>query len=190
MENVLKSQDVKQNAQHALARLAGHPATEEPLQRLTAVTMDESVIRNKSPLIEAERLRAVSDLLQDSHFSPVGHNKGAYTLHLSLRGQHLMMEIGESEIRNNVVTLSLPLAPLRPIIRDYFMMAEAFYKAAKSARMGRLQTIDMARRGLHDEGAKVLKEHLREKIVLDKGTARRLFTLICVLHVRSIGLPS
>lgn len=173
-----------------MARLAGHPAAEEPLQRLTAVTMDESVIRNKSPLIEAERLRAVSDLLQDSHFAPVGHEKGAYTLHLSLRGQHLMMEIGESDIRNHLLTVSLPLTPLKTVIRDYFMMADAFYKAAKSARMGRLQTIDMARRGLHDEGAKALKEHLRGKIVLDKGTARRLFTLICVLHIRGIGLPS
>lgn len=170
--------------------LAGLSVPEAPLQRLSAITMDESLIRNKSPLIEAERLRAISDLLQDSHFSPVGHSHGAYRLHLTLRGQHLLMDIGESEIRNNILSVSLPLAPLRQTIRDYFLMAEAFYKAAKSARMGRLQTIDMARRTLHDEGAKLLKKHLHDKIVLDKPTARRLFTLICVLHIRNLGLPN
>jgi len=150
-------------------------------QRLSKVTLDESSIGRSSPDIEHERAVAIYDLLEDNSFAPAGHDGGPYALHLSITENRLVFDI-RLEDGAPVMAHLFSLTPLRRIVKDYFMICDSYYKAIRTATPSQIEAIDMGRRGLHNEGSELLMERLKEKIEVDFDTARRLFTLICVLH--------
>jgi uncharacterized protein (UPF0262 family) len=150
-------------------------------QRLVAVTLDEGSIGRSNPDVEHERAVAIYDLLEDNVFHPVDHDGGPYALHLSLTESRLVFDIRLSD-GTPVVAHFLSVTPLRRIVKDYFMICDSYYQAIRTATPSQIEAIDMGRRGLHNDGSNLLLERLKEKIELDFDTARRLFTLICVLH--------
>jgi uncharacterized protein (UPF0262 family) len=150
-------------------------------QRLVKVTLDEGSIGRSSADIEHERAVAIYDLLEDNSFAPVDHDGGPYVLHLSIAENRLVFDI-RSEEGAPVMAHLFSLTPLRRIVKDYFMICDSYYKAIRTSTPSQIEAIDMGRRGLHNEGSELLMERLKEKIAVDFDTARRLFTLICVLH--------
>jgi len=157
--------------------------TRDLAQRIVNLKLDEKSVVRRSPDVEHERAVAIYDLLEDNHFAPVGDYAGPYVLHLAIEENRLLFRIhDESDVLLGTVTL--PLSPFRRIVKDYFTVCESYFEAIKTASPSRIESIDMGRRGLHDEGTELLRERLREKIAVDFDTARRLFTLICVLHIR------
>jgi len=151
--------------------------------RLTRVTLDEATLVAHGPDAEHEREVAIFDLLQDNVFQVVGHDSGPYVLGLGVRDNRLSLDIGD-EAGNHVRKLALPFALFRSLVRDYFTICEAYYDAIKTASRSRIETLDMGRRSLHDEGAGLLRERLSGVIEVDDVTSRRLFTLICALHFK------
>ena len=154
---------------------------DQPSQRLVKITLDEGSIGRSIPDIEHERAVAIYDLLEDNSFAPVDHDGGPYALHLSITENRLVFDI-RREDGAPVMAHLLSLTPLRRIVKDYFMICDSYYKAIRTATPSQIEAIDMGRRGLHNEGSELLMERLKEKISVDFDTARRLFTLICVLH--------
>jgi uncharacterized protein (UPF0262 family) len=154
---------------------------DQPTQRLIKVTLDESSIGRSSPDIEHERAVAIYDLLEDNSFAPVDHDGGPYALHLSIAENRLVFDI-RNEDGTPVMAHLFSLTPLRRIVKDYFLICDSYYKAIRTSTPSQIEAIDMGRRGLHNEGSELLMERLKEKIAVDFDTARRLFTLICVLH--------
>jgi uncharacterized protein (UPF0262 family) len=150
-------------------------------QRLVAVTIDENSIGRSGPDIEHERAVAIYDLLEDNAFAPVGDGQGPFTLHLGITGNRLMLDIRHADGSPGMVHL-MSLSPLRRIVKDYFMVCDSYYQAIRAATPERIEALDMGRRSLHDEGSVLLMERLKRKVTVDFDTARRLFTLICVLH--------
>ena len=151
--------------------------------RLSAVDIDESIGSGLSADIDHERRVAIYDLIEDNSFAVVGHAGGPYRLQLSAADNRIIFDIwSESEERVSMIGLSL--SPFRRIVKDYFMICESYYKAIRTSTPSQIETIDMARRGLHNEGSELLKERLEGKVVVDQVTSRRLFTLLCVLHWR------
>jgi uncharacterized protein (UPF0262 family) len=155
--------------------------TTAPRQRLVKVTLDEGSIGRSSPDIEHERAVAIYDLLEDNSFQPVDHDGGPYALHLSIAENRLVFDI-RNEDGAPVMAHLFSLTPLRRIVKDYFLICDSYYKAIRTSTPSQIEAIDMGRRGLHNEGSELLMERLKEKIAVDFDTARRLFTLICVLH--------
>lgn len=152
-------------------------------QRLTGITLDDGLVIRRSPEVEHERAVAIYDLLEDNFFRPLNAEGGPYRLHLSIAETRLQFDIRD-EAERTLDTVALPLQPFRRIIRDYFAVCETYYEAIKTASPARIEAIDMGRRGLHNEGSELLQERLNGRIEIDFQTARRLFTLICVLHIR------
>ncbi|WP_439271578.1 UPF0262 family protein [Pseudochrobactrum sp. HB0163] len=151
--------------------------------RLVDVELDET-IGQSTPDIEHERAVAIFDLIEENIFSPVGDTKdGPYRLRLSLIEKRLILHITR-ENGEEVATHILSLSPLRKVVKDYFLICESYYAAIRSASPSRIEAIDMGRRGLHNEGSQTLMNRLEGKIDMDFDTARRLFTLVCVLHWR------
>jgi uncharacterized protein (UPF0262 family) len=150
-------------------------------QRLVAVTLDEASIGRSGPDIEHERAVAIYDLLESNTFAPVGGERGPFRLHLSITGNRLMFDIRDGQSEPLMAHL-LSLSPLRRIVKDYFVICDSYYAAIRTATPERIEAIDMGRRALHDEGSQLLVERLKRKVHIDFDTARRLFTLICVLH--------
>jgi uncharacterized protein (UPF0262 family) len=149
--------------------------------RLIDLTLDQSIGKS-TPDVEHERAVAIFDLLEQNAFKPVGDTQaGPYQLNLSVVDNKLVFLITR-ENGQEVATHILSLGPFRRIIRDYYMICESYYEAIKTAAPGQIETIDMARRGVHNDGSETLQDRLDGKIVVDFDTARRLFTLICVLH--------
>ena len=152
-------------------------------ERIAALTLDERSVLRRSPQIEHERAVAVTDLLKDNRFAPVSGLAGPYRLHLAVEENRLTMAVsGSNGDGENIV---LPLFPFRRIVKDYFLVCESYYEAIRSRRLGQVEAIDVGRRSLHDEGSALLIERLAGKVAIDHDTARRLFTLICVLHMRA-----
>jgi uncharacterized protein (UPF0262 family) len=149
--------------------------------RLTAVTLDEASLGRSSDEIEHERRVAIYDLLEDNSFRPTGHDGGPYALHLGISGARLVFDIRLAD-STPVIAHMLSLAPFRRIVKDYFTVCDSYYAAIRTATPDRIEAIDMARRSLHDEGSTLVTERLKRKVDLDFDTARRLFTLITVLH--------
>ena len=150
--------------------------------RLVSVTLDEASLGHNNAEVEHEREVAIFDLLETNCFALEGHDAGGpYTLHLSLAENRLVLAIGDPE-GHPITHVMLSLSPFRRIVKDYFMLCESYYAAIKTAPPSRIEAIDMGRRGLHDEGSRLLMERLKGKISTDIATARRLFTLICALH--------
>ena len=154
-------------------------------QRIAAITLDERTVVRRSPAIEHERAIAITDLLKDNRFVPASGRAGPFDVHLAIAENRLAMEIrGESD--GVLETIVLPLAPLRRLVKDYFLVCESYYQAIGGGKgLARVEAIDAGRRSLHDEGAALLIERLAGKVAIDHATARRLFTLICVLHLRA-----
>jgi uncharacterized protein (UPF0262 family) len=154
---------------------------EKPSRRLIKITLDEGSIGRSSPDIEHERAVAIYDLIEDNSFAPVDHDGGPYVLHLSISENRLVFDI-RREDGTPLMAHLLSLTPLRRIVKDYFLICDSYYKAIRTATPSQIEAIDMGRRGLHNEGSDLLMERLKEKVEVDHDTARRLFTLICVLH--------
>ena len=152
-------------------------------QRLIDVELDDTIGRS-TPDVEHERAVAIFDLIEENSFSPVNDTgEGPYRLRLSLVEARLVFAISR-ENGEEVVTHILSLTPFRRIVKDYYMICESYYEAIRNSTPSQIEAIDMGRRGLHDEGSQTLKDRLSGKIDVDFGTARRLFTLVCVLHWR------
>jgi uncharacterized protein (UPF0262 family) len=150
-------------------------------QRLIKVTLDENSIGRSGAEIEHERAVAIYDLLEENNFAPVGGGKGPFALHLSLTGNRLMFDIRQADGEPVMVHL-LSLSPLRRIVKDYFLVCDNYYAAIRNAPPERIEALDVGRRSLHDAGSELLMERLKRKVAIDFDTARRLFTLVCVLH--------
>lgn len=151
--------------------------------RLSAITLDEKSVVQRSRAIEQEREIAIYDLLEANVFKPDGSPGGPYHLSLGVEETRLALDITlEDGSPHGKVLLSL--APLRKTVKDYFLVCENYYKAIRTAPPYQIESLDMARRTLHDEGAKELQVRLEGKIETDFDTARRLFTLVCVLQMR------
>nr|WP_316652268.1 UPF0262 family protein [uncultured Gellertiella sp.] len=152
------------------------------VHRLCDVILDETIGRS-TPDVEHERAVAIFDLIEENSFEPQGHPGGPYRLSLSLVDSRLVFGI-KTEAGEDVATHILSLTPFRRIIKDYFMICESYYEAIRSSTPSQIEAIDMGRRGIHNEGSQTLMDRLEGKIRIDFDTARRLFTLVCVLYWR------
>jgi uncharacterized protein (UPF0262 family) len=152
-------------------------------KRLIKVALEEDSSIRRSPEVEQERAIAVFDLLSENVFDLVGTPVGPYCLQIGIQENRLVLDVQDSD-EKPIEKILLPLSPLRSLIRDYFRICEAYYEAIKIASPSKIEAIDMGRRGIHDEGADILLRRLEPKIEIDVPTSRRLFTLICVLHIR------
>lgn len=151
--------------------------------RLVDVELDESIGRS-TPDVEHERAVAIFDLVEENSFRPVSDaGEGPYKLKLSLQESRLIFAVTR-ENGEAVVTHILSLTPFRRIVKDYYLICESYYDAIRSSSPSQIEAIDMGRRGLHNEGSQTLMDRLAGKIEVDFDTARRLFTLVCVLHWR------
>ncbi|PIV76798.1 MAG: hypothetical protein COW55_00280 [Rhodobacteraceae bacterium CG17_big_fil_post_rev_8_21_14_2_50_65_11] len=153
---------------------------------ICAIEIDDSDLPPPTPEIEQERKVAVFDLLEDNSFAlPVRDGGDApaapYTLHLAIRDRRLVFDV-DTEGGEDAAEFHLSLSPFRQVVKDYWQICESYYDAVKTLPPSKIEAIDMARRGIHDEGARVLQERLDGKAAVDHDTARRLFTLVCVLH--------
>src|SRR4249919_143388 len=160
---------------------AAQPTPAGAKRRLVAVVLDEESIGRSNPDVEHERQVAIYDLLEQNSFAPVGHESGPYTLHLSINGNRLVFDI-RLEDGTPVVAHLFSLTPLRRIVKDYYMICDSYYQAIRTATPDKIEAIDMGRRAIHNDGSRILVERLKGKVMVDLDTARRLFTLICVLH--------
>lgn len=152
-------------------------------RRIVNVALDERTVVRRSPEVEHERAVAIFDLIEENSFSLLDGGDGPYSLHLSIEESRLVIDVrGGDEAPIDKVMISL--APFRRVVKDYFTVCESYYQAIKRASPSQIEAIDMGRRGLHNEGSELLRERLAGKIEMDANTARRLFTLICVLHIR------
>ena len=156
-------------------------------QRIAKIELDEETIIWRNADIEQERRIAIFDLIEENTFKPVRAAErgasGPYHLTLAVRDGRLLMTIADSE-DTLVEELLLGLARFRRPIREYFAICDSYYQAIRKATPGEIETIDMARRGVHNRAAELLLERLEGKVETDFATARRLFTLICVLHIK------
>lgn len=150
--------------------------------RLVGVELDESLAGGTTADIEHERQVAIYDLLDENRFDIAGEASGPYRLRLAITEKRLVFAVETAEDNRAAGTILLSMTPFRRIVRDYFMVCESYYEAIRSAPASRIEAIDMGRRGLHDEGSRILQGRLAGKIEVDFATARRLFTLICALH--------
>ena len=152
------------------------------MTKLSKIEIDDAGLPPPTPEIEQERRVAIFDLLEETSFSlPGKETPDLLTLLLSIKDRRLVFDI-QSESEDKVAEFHLSLSPFRQIVKDYFQICESYFDAVKTLPPGQIETIDMARRGIHNEGANVLTERLEGKAEMDNDTARRLFTLICVLH--------
>ncbi len=154
--------------------------------RLIHVEIDDRNLAPPTPEIEQERRVAIFDLLEDNRFALPARSgretaQGPYRLTLAIRERRLVFDI-LNDTGEPAAEFHLSLGPFRQVVKDYFQICESYFDAVKRLPPSQIEAIDMARRGIHDEGARVLQERLEGKADVDKDTARRLFTLICVLH--------
>ena len=156
------------------------------MSRLCEITIDDTGLPRPTPEIEQERRVAIFDLIEDNRFVlPARSDRplppGPYRLHLAIRERRLVFDLS-SEAGEKAAEFHLSLGPFRQVVKDYFQICESYFEAVKRLPPSQIEAIDMARRGIHNEGARTLVERLEGKAELDIDTARRLFTLICVLH--------
>ncbi len=152
-------------------------------QRIIDITLDEHSVVRRSPDVEHERAVAIYDLLDENFFAPKTGQPGPFTLLLSVQENRLIFDV-RSETGAEIDRFAVPLVPFRRIVKDYFTVCESYYAAIKNAPPSQIEAIDMGRRALHNEGSELLRARLDEKVDTDFPTARRLFTLLCVLHLK------
>ncbi len=151
--------------------------------RIAAITLDEKSVVRRAPEIEHERTVAIFDLIEENSFRLKDGAGGPYALHLSIEDNRLMLDVRDAGDKP-LNKIALPVVSLRKIIKDYFQVCESYFAAIRQAAPSQIEAIDAGRRALHNEGSDLLRERLKDKIEIDLATARRLFTLVCVLHVR------
>ncbi len=156
------------------------------MTRLIHIELDDRNLPKPTPEIEQERSVAMFDLLEDNSFElsakdDVVRPGGPFELFLAIREGRLVFDLN-TEAKDKAAEFHLSLGPFKQVVKDYFQICASYFEAAKTMPPSQIEAIDMARRGIHNEGARVLQERLEGKAVVDKDTARRLFTLICVLH--------
>jgi uncharacterized protein (UPF0262 family) len=152
-------------------------------QRIAAITLDEHSVVRRSPEIENERAAAIGDLLRENSFAPASGQAGPFALHLAVEENRLLIEVSGTDATRE--TIQVGLGPFRRIVKDYFVVCESYYDAVRRQNLAQVEAIDAGRRSLHNEGSALLIERLADKVALDHDTGRRLFTLICVLHLRA-----
>ncbi|ADL01555.1 UPF0262 family protein [Brevundimonas subvibrioides] len=150
-------------------------------QRLASVDLDEATLPSATAEIEHERRVAIFDLVEKNVFTPEGADAGPYGLKLSLQDNRLVFDITGIDFAR---TYALSLTPLKSVLKDYLMICDSYYEALRGSSASQIEAVDMGRRGLHNEGAELLKARLDGKIEIDHETARRLFTLVCALYRR------
>ncbi|MCB1422270.1 MAG: UPF0262 family protein [Nitratireductor sp.] len=158
-------------------------AQDQSKNRLVDVVLDSDSFGRATPDVEHERAVAIFDLIEENSFRPEGDEGGPYKLSLSLAENRLVFNITRED-DSPVIVHMLSLTPFKRVIKDYFMICESYYEAIRTSSPAQIEAIDMGRRGLHNEGSQTLQDRLKGKIEVDFDTARRLFTLICVLHWR------
>ena len=151
-------------------------------QRIIDIELDDRTIIRRNDDVEQEKKIAVFDLLEGNHFNPAGH-EGPFRILLRVEDNRLAIDLRD-EAGAPLDTIRLGLARFRRLIRDYFAICDSYYTALRSDTPHRIEAVDMARRAVHNEAAELLKECLQDKVDLDFDTARRLFTLVCVLHIK------
>ncbi|WP_136439752.1 UPF0262 family protein [Pacificoceanicola onchidii] len=156
------------------------------MTHIAHIELDDGGLPPPTPEIEQERRVAMFDLMEENSFSlPVRDDrvvpKGPYNLGLSIREKRLVFDV-TTENSEKAAEFHLSLSPFRQVVKDYFQICKSYFDAVKTLPPSQIETIDMARRGIHNEGARILQERLEGKADIDDATARRLFTLICVLH--------
>lgn len=152
--------------------------------RISAIELDERTVIWRNADVEQERRVAIFDLLEGNSFRPLGVGQGGpYRLKLRVEDGRLAMDLSDEE-GGQLTTILLGLTPFRRTVREYFAICDSYYKAIRKASPSAIETIDMARRAIHNDAAHLLMERLEDKVEMDFDTARRLFTLICVLHIR------
>ena len=151
--------------------------------RIAEIELDTGTIIRWSREVEHERQVAIFDLLESNHFALKNGFPGPYRVLLSLRGSTLVLDIKDLD-RANQTEVTIPVRPFRGLIKDYFLICDSYFQAIRTASPSRIEAIDMGRRGLHNEGADKLRTMLDDRVEVDDETARRLFTLVCVLHIR------
>lgn len=160
---------------------------ERRTQRICHIELDDKTIIRRNEDIEHERRVAIFDLLENNRFVPKvaipGDYEGPYSITLRMEDNRLAIDLS-TEAKDALSTLVLPLSPLRSIIKEYFLICDSYYTAIKKASPRHIEAIDLGRRSLHDEGSEILRSRIADKVDIDFDTARRLFTLICVLQIR------
>lgn len=149
--------------------------------RLVGIVFDQKSIARSNANIEHEREVAIFDLLDANSFALPGRDSGPYRLILSIVEDRLALAVN-TETDETIITHLLSLTPFRRVVKDYFIVCDTYYQAIRSAPPSRIQSIDMGRRAMHNEGSQLLQERLQGKVTVDHDTARRMFTLICALH--------
>jgi len=153
----------------------------EPTGRMTRIVLEGAALHRLSPLQEADRAQAVTDLETENQFAPVARPDVQSILHLSIQDGRLIFDIRDEEDKP-VTALGLAMGPFKMLIKDYQMLLDSYASAIAEGREAKIQAIDMGRRGLHNEGAELMLARLEDKVVIDSPTARRIFTLVCALH--------
>lgn len=153
--------------------------------RLVSVDIDDETLAASGPDAEHERRVAIFDLIEANSFDVIDHDGGPYALHLSMQERKLALDI-RLEDGTPVRIFGLSMTPFRGVIRDYFMICESYYDAIRSSTPHQIEAIDMARRGIHNEGSDLVTGRLEGKVNVDFDTSRRLFTLICALHAGQV----
>jgi len=158
-------------------------ASHDPARRIVHLELDEHSVVRRNANIESERSVAITDLLAENYFWPIGAS-GPFRLSLGIKDSRLVLDIEDAN-QQALGQVVLPLAALRRHVKDYFTICESYYAALENANRAQIEALDMGRRGLHDEAAELLRERLADRIEIDHATARRLFTLISVLHIKA-----
>ena len=154
-----------------------------PAGKLVAVDLDTGLMMTAQDFVAYEREAAIRDLIADNAFLPAGRDSGSFRLGLSIQDGKLVLDVADAEGAGSIRHI-LSLSPLRSVIKDYFMICDSYYAAVRGSSPSQIEAIDMGRRGVHNEGARILAERLDAKIRVDFDTARRLFTLVCALAWR------
>jgi uncharacterized protein (UPF0262 family) len=153
-------------------------------RRIVSIHLEDAAALRQSAEAEQERAVAIFDLIEENEFTPLVDHPGPYHLILSVADNKLVFDVrdtGEQEIYKFILSLT----PFRRIIKEYFDVCESYFAAIKASSLSQIEAIDMGRRGLHNEGSEILRDRLAGKVEMDFGTARRLFTLICALHMKT-----
>lgn len=159
------------------------------MSRIIRIEIDDSAIAPATPEMEQERKVAIFDLIEDNEFTVPGRDgqdapEGPFVLDLGIREGRLVFDV-TNEGNDKVAEFHLSLGPFRQVVKDYFQICQSYFDAVKKLPPAQIEAIDMARRGIHNEGARTLQERLEGKAELDIDTSRRLFTLICALTPQS-----
>jgi uncharacterized protein (UPF0262 family) len=155
-----------------------------PTKRIVSIHLDAAASLRQSAEAEQERAVAIFDLIEENEFAPAVDHPGPYHLILAVADNKLVFDVRDTA-EQEVYKFILSLTPFRRIIKEYFDVCESYYAAIKTSSLSQIEAIDMGRRGLHNEGSEILRDRLAGKVDMDFGTARRLFTLICALHMKT-----